>query len=935
MAAEYERDIVKLPYDKGRGYMKVRLITIVLMLATVLGLFGCSANVTEEISVDKTPNFISSGQMDLLANADATGERPQNLMNFGKASASNPTVGAFQIVYPANLSQTIKDEANAFATEIYNTTDVSIHVATHLEPQRDCEIILQAGNQIARKEILSVTDAFDSQMNDNNFLIKAIGSRLVVYGKTEQAIVTALLFLRGTLSYQNAEAKEYGVDDTIEFLYKPVEHPPVTVINASDKNYFEFLLENSEMVNTLVRLSFTGNHGWRLQTKAGENDVYNDEGAAQRLARSLGEADPSVLEEIAVEGPVDGIYQLNASDGSYVKVNTNEGAFRLEFYTPSDKLAASVNNITTDGGGSVITGDLEADDAIFGTGERFNESNQRGNYIDMFSKDIWSRHDACYMVIPLLSFSRGSGIFVNQYEPMTMDLGKENKDQWKTVVTGVPLDVYFFATDEIKDVLKGYSELTGYAGMPEEWTYGMIVCAYSPDLSQKWTASITPSEDGRGEGIYEMIANMEKHDLPWTGVLAEAWGGYTTSKHEDLKELCDYVHSLGKKFLVYMAVASIGPGMGVNTELSTSSVGVFQPSYYLYQQQSNGSSYQLPETVSGNNNPDVGGGTRKRVYLDITNPDAVNWYFNEYWTYLSNDIGVDGCKIDFCEQIPENYPLLYYDKSMPTNGSHHWFPSAFCAMFWDMIAAKPDSGMCYTRGGGIGAQRAPYMWAGDQTRDYTSLGYQLKAVLSSGLSGVPFMSYDMSGYAYGDFSIAAESQVMIRGTQFSAFTICIQTHGDVRRSYQFAEEDPNYLYVTEIYRAYTKLHEHLTPYITELSEIASTTGMPVMRHLVLGWQDDKNVYGIEDEYMFGDAFLIAPILNENNVRKIYLPEGEWLDLNTGEEYPVGAEGKWLESYEASIAELPTFYNVNTESEIAPTLVDGIIELYDYARSVAP
>jgi alpha-glucosidase (family GH31 glycosyl hydrolase) len=262
-----------------------------------------------------------------------------------------------------------------------------------------------------------------------------------------------------------------------------------------------------------------------------------------------------------------------------------------------------------------------------------------------------------------------------------------------------------------------------------------------------------------------------------------------------------------------------------------------------------------------NTNPDNSGGTR--VYLDITNPNAVEWYFNGYWEYIMTDIGVDGCKIDFCEQIPENKPLLYYDQTMPTAGSHHWYPTAFCTMYWNFLSSKPDGGMNYTRGGGIGSQRAPYMWAGDQARGYQSLGWQLNAVLTSGLSGVPYMSYDMSGYQYGIYStdIAYESQVFLRGTQFTAFTICMQTHGKVRRSYQFADQDANYLYVTEIYRAYTKLHEHLTPYLTELCEEASTTGMPVMRHLVLGWQDDKNVYRIDDEYTFGDAFLIAPILD--------------------------------------------------------------------------
>jgi alpha-D-xyloside xylohydrolase len=299
---------------------------------------------------------------------------------------------------------------------------------------------------------------------------------------------------------------------------------------------------------------------------------------------------------------------------------------------------------------------------------------------------------------------------------------------------------------------------------------------------------------------------------------------------------------------------------------------------------------------------------------------------------------------------------MYYDKSMPTNGTHHWLPSAFCAMFWDMIDSKPDSGMCYTRGGGIGAQRAPYMWAGDQARGYKSLEYQLTSVLSSGISGVPFMSYDMSGYQYGNESrdIAHESQVFIRGTQFSAFTICLQTHGKVKRSYQFAKEYPvldaagiekkdangnvimkDYSYVTDIYRAYVKLHELLTPYITEHAAIASSTGMPLMRHMVLHWQDDSNVYTIDDQYMFGDAFLVAPVLNDMTSRDVYLPEGKWQDMNTGEIITVGKDGQWLKGYAASVGTLPLFYNMDTTSQTAEGLLDGIREIFDYVKTIEP
>ena len=720
-----------------------------------------------------------------------------------------------------------------------------------------------------------------------------------------------------------------GDADGIEYI----ENPPAKILR-SDAHYVEMVLQNSEVLTSYVRLSFTGNSGWRIQSKVNASDAYNDFGAAQRLAYSLGETDPSKPEGIQC-AQVGDVFTVTAPDQSRVEINTDR--FEMNFYTPSGRLASTVTNIRATDDGSTITGVLEEGEAIYGTGERFNSANQRGKQIEMFTKDIWGREDACYMVIPLLSSSRGSGMFVNLYEHMTVDLGKERSDVWRIDVTKAQTDVYIYTTEEIPDVITAYSELTGYAALPEEWTYGMIVCAYTPDLSEKWSAQITPGKDGRGEGVYEMIANMEAYDLPWTGVLVEAWGAYEPSKHKDLKELCDYVHSLGKKLLVYTRVGSADGGMDVDSTLSSDRVGYFSESYYLTQTRADGVvSPKLPNTTAGTNNPDIGPNVRTFAYLDITNPTAVSWFFDEYWGYLKNDIGVDGCKIDFCEMLPENYKLNYYDKNMPTAGSHHWYPTAFCTMYFDMISQKPDSGMCYTRGGGIGAQRAPYMWAGDQPRAFYSLPFQLTAVLSSGLSGVPYMSYDMSGYQYWgvDKTIEVESHVFLRGAQFTAYTICMQTHGAVKRSYQFAD-DPNYRYVTEIYRAYTKLHEHLTPYITELCREASTTGMPVMRHLVLQYRDDVNVHNLEDEYTFGDAFLLAPILDESFSRDIYLPKGSWVDLNTGEKHVVGESGKWIYAYTASLAELPTFYNVDSASEVARELVPGIMDIYDYARELLP
>ena len=931
----------------------------------------------------------------------------------------------YQIVYNplnADSKNRLLEQCEALSADIADVTGVELPIVTSTLASRTSPYQILVGNCLMSEDVANAVQSGKYFFEAGDFLITVVGERLLIYSTSDYALASGMIFFTEQVAKKEVMEKTYQIDKDFEFMYHPMENPEVTLEASEDHYFVNVYLKNGPSMYTYARLSYTGNEGWRVQTKYREKDEFKDDGAAQILAYTmdgyeLGTEDDRFYREKITTKLEGDILTATSPDGSYVKIN--QKTFRMDFYTKSGKLASSVTNLSHNAGGSSISGVLEKGEAIFGTGERMNGANQRGNSIEMFTKDIWSKDNACYMVIPLLSSSRGSGMYFNIYEHMLLDLGDTNSDAWVAYVTGAGVDCYIYTTEQIEDVIANYTNLTGNAGEPEEWTYGMIVCAYGPDLSEKWTADVKPDESlGRGEGVYEMIANMEANDLPWTGVLAEPWGPYNSSKHQDLKELCDYVHSLGKKFLVYMRVGAAGASMNG-----------FRSEYLLTQTLSNGNKNEnLPDTTAGTNNPDAGTAQRGHVYVDVSNPNATAWFFDEYWDYLSNVIGVDGCKIDFCETLPENYKLNYFDENIPTAGSHHFYPTAFCAMYFDMIDSKPDSGMCYTRGGGIGSQRAPYMWAGDQMRNWNGITYQLSAALTSGLSGVPFMSYDMSGYQYGNEKLHQnldyESEVFLRGTQFSAFTVCIQTHGKVLRAYQFnglemfkvdssgkkipktdekgeivkeprLDADGNQLkvrvpkkdadgkvvkdklgntvfeeilaydivyeieeemrvpygeygFVTDIYRAYTKLHEHLTPYITELTKEACETGMPVMRHLVLGWQDDEKVYNINDQFMLGDAFLLAPILTElgkisgenytpnftgAEERDVYLPalegDAKWKDLNTGIEY----EGGQTIKVSANIAQLPTFYNTGCEE--AEYLVDGIMDLYDYAETMVP
>ena len=188
------------------------------------------------------------------------------------------------------------------------------------------------------------------------------------------------------------------------------------------------------------------------------------------------------------------------------------------------------------------------------------------------------------------------------------------------------------------------------------------------------------------------------------------------------------------------------------------------------------------------------------------------------------------------------------------------------------------------------------------------------AVVNAGLSGIPFMSFDMAGYAYcgnNYFTIGKENEsaIFARATEFTAFLTQMQTHGDVRHAYEMTEE------VKQIYRNFTRLHNDLIPYMQKYSRIACDTGMPPVRHLALKYKDDVKVHDLIDEFMLGDGLLVAPILTGDTwEREVYLPAGSWTDLLTGE---VIEGGKTVVA-KANIGQIPVYLN-NASKDVAELL----------------
>jgi alpha-D-xyloside xylohydrolase len=86
----------------------------------------------------------------------------------------------------------------------------------------------------------------------------------------------------------------------------------------------------------------------------------------------------------------------------------------------------------------------------------------------------------------------------------------------------------------------------------------------------------------------------------------------------------------------------------------------------------------------------------------------------------------------------------------------------------------------------------------------------------------------------------------------------------------------------DTYRKFAVLHMSLFPYRYAAAQQAALTGMPMMRALVLDYQDDPRARAIKDEYLFGPDLLVAPVIDENTSRPVYLPAGDWINLFSGE-----------------------------------------------------
>ncbi len=227
-------------------------------------------------------------------------------------------------------------------------------------------------------------------------------------------------------------------------------------------------------------------------------------------------------------------------------------------------------------------------------------------------------------------------------------------------------------------------------------------------------------------------------------------------------------------------------------------------------------------------------------------------------------------------------------------------------------------GLTWGRSAYAGSQRYPVQWGGDSYSSLDQMHTQLLGLLSYGLSGVPFCSHDVGGFDYPPEAFDQERQedypldpvVYARWLQFGVFSSHVRAHGkQPREPWAYGPQ------VEAIAHRYLTLRYRLLPYIYSEAVRCSETGLPMVRPLVLEYQDDRNTWNIGHEYLFGESFLVAPVTSRDGRLSVYLPAGTWIDYWT--KTPVEG-GRWI-NMQAPLEVLPLWVKAGSIIPMGPAM----------------
>ena len=548
---------------------------------------------------------------------------------------------------------------------------------------------------------------------------------------------------------------------------------------------------------------------------------------------------------------------------------------------------------------------LEKEEPIYGLGILQNgKMSQRNTDVKMIQNNTWD-------FVPFFQSVKGYGVFWDNYSP-TQFTDKPDKTTFSSEV-GEGVDYYFIYGKNADGVVAGMRNLTGKVPMIPLWTYGY------------WQSKERYKSQNE---LLDVVKKYRELKVPLDGIIQDwqYWGNnyqwnamdFISPDFPDAKKMIQDIHDMNAHFSVSIW-SSFGPMTNPYREMDKKGM-LFDFKTW-------------PESGREVWPPDMNYPSGVRVY-DAYNPEARDIY----WKYLNRGVfslGVDSWWMDSTEpdhlsQKPEDLDTKTYLGSF--RKVRNAYPLMTVGGVYDHQRETTSNKRVFilTRSAFAGQQRyAANTWSGDVNSSWEMLRNQVPAGLNFSLTGNPNFNSDIGGFFAGVYKRNGGAknpmfqELYVRWLQYGTFTPMMRSHGtDVSREiYQFGKKGD------EVYDAIEKfinLRYSMLPYIYSTSWDVSKNNSSFLRALSMDFSSDQKTWNINNEYLFGKSFLVAPILNaqytpekivktdenqgwdkknetkenslsnidfnQNKTVKVYLPAGsDWFDFWTNEKYRGGQE----------------------------------------------
>lgn len=501
---------------------------------------------------------------------------------------------------------------------------------------------------------------------------------------------------------------------------------------------------------------------------------------------------------------------------------------------------------------------LQEGERFIGMGEALGNLDRRGSAVTLNNTDNYKYADPRVPMYSSIPFYMGLhhdllyGLFFNNSYKAFFNFGLS------TAFTSVSFDGgdmdYFFMFDtSVAKIIEHYTSLTGRTQLPPMWSLGyqQSRCTYYPQDKVMWIAE-----------------TFRRKQIPLDGIVLDAdyQLGYepfrtNTDRFPDMPKLASGLQKMNIEL-----TASVYPGVHIDSSYDSYTDGLLKN---IFIQTADGKPFETEIAPL-------------KVHLpDYTNPKARQWWIDKMqWMQVN---GINGYWNDMNEPavggsyLPNNL-VFDFDGRKATSAE------AKNVYGFQMARSSYEAGLKYrngqrpfvlTRSGFAGVQRYSAMWSGDNMATDEGLLNSILLNNQFGISGVPFVGYDIGGYI-GD----GNKNLYTRFIEAGIFSPYCRNHreffGAANEPWAYGEE------AEAISKTYIGFRYRLMPYLYSEFFEASQNGMPVQRSLAIDYPFDDKVYDnrYQYEFLFGSSMFVAPLTSKETSKEIYLPKGDWYNIYT-------------------------------------------------------